>query len=103
MRISTLWKTGLVGAALFCGCCLVSDCASVIVGTGTVEAVDPGKRCWQIVAADGEHYEPTRLPDEYKIDGLSVEFRARPTDAATICMMGEVVELLSIRARPKEK
>lgn len=56
--------------------------------------------CWAIDAADGTRYEPVNLPAEFQVDGLPVRAALKPRpDRVSICMVGEIVEVLSIRRR----
>lgn len=53
--------------------------------------------CWTL-AADDKTYEPINLTAEFREDGLPVRAALKPrTDVATTCMVGEIVEVLSIR------
>ncbi len=55
--------------------------------------------CWKLVV-DDTSYEPIGLDEEFREDGLAVRaaLKARP-DLASICMVGQLVEVLSIRVR----
>jgi hypothetical protein len=56
--------------------------------------------CWTIEVAEEVHYLPLNLPEEFRRDGLRIraELRLR-NDYGSTCMVGPVVEVLSIRAR----
>jgi inhibitor of cysteine peptidase len=67
---------------------------------GHVRFVNVEGGCWVIDAADGTRYEPVNLPEAFRSDGLPVRAALKPRpDLASICMVGEIVELLSIRRR----
>lgn len=61
---------------------------------GTMEWSDLEGGFWT-VAADGEHYIPVNLAEEYMVEGLTVEFKVveRP-DMMGIHMGGTYVEIL---------
>ena len=64
--------------------------------TGTVRFIDIEGGCWVIETSDAI-YEPTNLPAELRDDGLGVTFQATVRDdLASICMVGQIVELLRI-------
>jgi hypothetical protein len=45
-------------------------------------------------------YEPLHLAEEFRQDGLKVTFVARPRpEMASVCMVGRIVEIISIRRR----
>ena len=56
--------------------------------------------CWTLQVGEDLHYLPLNLPEEFRRDGLkvSVELRRRD-DYASVCQVGPVVEVLSIRRR----
>jgi len=52
---------------------------------------------YELVADDGERYDPVNLPDEYKKDGLRVKFQIRAKrDIVGIHMAGKIVEIVKI-------
>ena len=56
--------------------------------------------CWTIAISERVHYLPLNLPDEFRRDGLRVRARLlRRVDYGSYCMVGPVVEILSIQAR----
>ncbi|KPJ61703.1 MAG: hypothetical protein AMJ46_00285 [Latescibacteria bacterium DG_63] len=68
---------------------------------GTVQFLDIEGGCWRIAGNDGVNYEPINLPEEFKEDGLAVRFKVKyRDDLVSICMVGRIVELLSIRRMP---
>jgi hypothetical protein len=55
--------------------------------------------CWTLEPAPGVHYLPLNLPEQFRRDGLNVQADLlRRDDYASICMVGPVVEILSIRS-----
>ena len=67
----------------------------VLIGEATVEFVDLEGGCWTLNLA-GERLLPLALPDTFRVDGLQVQVRLHPVEAATICMMGRTVKIESI-------
>lgn len=66
-------------------------------GNGTVRVFDQEGDCWVIITEDNI-YEPTNLPEEYKIDGLRVWFEGTElSDQAGHCGAGLALELKKIR------
>ena len=59
--------------------------------------------CWVIDARDNVRYEPTGLPEAFRVDGrqVIVTLRERP-DVGSYCMVGRIAEVVSIAARPDE-
>jgi len=55
--------------------------------------------CWVIDAGSRGCYVPVNMPAEFRQGGLPVTVRVVPRDLASICMVGPVVEILSIRSR----
>jgi inhibitor of cysteine peptidase len=73
---------------------------STITRDGTVRFQEIEGGCWSIVATDSTVYEPLNLGEDFRQDGLAVSFVARPRpEMASICMVGQIVELVSIRRR----
>ena len=66
---------------------------------GVVRFLDIEGGCWVIDVGE-VRLEPINLEDPFRIDGLLVSFQAddRP-DLASICQVGRLVELKSIRVR----
>jgi hypothetical protein len=55
--------------------------------------------CW-VIDAGPVRLEPINLTEEFQVDGLLVSFQAvERTDLASICQVGQIVELTSIRVR----
>jgi len=64
------------------------------VGTVTFHDIEGG--CWTIEVEE-EGYQPINLPEEFKEDGLQVNFQANFRDDMTsVCMVGRLIELLEI-------
>lgn len=69
----------------------------IVSGTGKIVFLDFEGGFFGIIADDGGHYDPKNLPDEFKIDGLLIEFIAKILPGIpSIHMWGEIVELLYI-------
>lgn len=67
-----------------------------VSGTGTVDFVDVEGGCWRI-SADGKNFELINLANEFKQDGLLVDFNGTiRTDMASTCQVGTLVEITSI-------
>jgi len=56
--------------------------------------------CWTLTVAPRKVYQPLDLPADFRHDGMAVrvEFKERP-DMASFCMVGPLVQILSISAR----
>ncbi len=55
--------------------------------------------CWMLTV-DDTTYEPINLEQEFRVDGLQVRAALKPrADLASFCMVGQIVEVLSIRRR----
>lgn len=59
--------------------------------------------CWTIAPSppnEQVNYLPINLPEEFRQDGLKVRVEVKVRDDyGSVCMLGPVVEILSIRAR----
>jgi hypothetical protein len=91
----------LVACALtsvsFASCSHHDNCDTFEI-EGAVRFIDVEGGCWLITATDGESYEPINLPREFREDGLLVEAcLKRRRDLGSFCMVGEIVEIISIR------
>jgi hypothetical protein len=72
---------------------------NVIQMKGTVIYVDLEGGFYGIIGDDGNKYLPINLPQEYKISGLKIYFKARiRSDIATTAMWGTPIEILEIEA-----
>lgn len=98
MRVAVAALVAL-GAA---GACGVLDVETVdIEAAGAVRFVDVEGGCWVIDTTDSVRYEPINLQEAMKVDGLFVQFRAnRRTDLASVCQVGQLIELKSIAMPP---
>jgi len=55
--------------------------------------------CWTLEPSPGVHYLPLNLPEQFRRDGLKVQADLlRRDDYFSFCMVGPVVEILSIRS-----
>ena len=69
--------------------CTKSD---FISGTGEIIYDDLEGGFYGIVSSDGDKYDPVNLPEEYKIDGLPVEFKlVKSNDTGSVHMWGTIV------------
>jgi heat shock protein HslJ len=74
--------------------------ARVIRLSGTVRHLDLEGGIFVIRDAAGTQYNPTNLPESFRVDGKAVEAEARRRDdMASIGMVGPIVELIRIRER----
>ena len=65
-----------------------------------VEFLNVEGGCWTIEVSEHVHYLPLNLPQEFRQDGLRVRAEIlRRDDYGSTCMVGPVVEVLSIRRR----
>ena len=66
-------------------------------GNATVRCLGIEGGCWAL-SVNNENYEPTNLPPEFKVNGMSVyvRFNTKP-GAASICMIGPIVTIETIR------
>jgi hypothetical protein len=70
---------------------------NVISGTGTVVYVRLEGGFYGIIGNDGKRYYPLNLPEEYRVDGLTVRFEGvLRSDVATFHMWGTPIELRNI-------
>ena len=66
----------------------------------SVEFLNVEGGCWTIEVREHVHYLPLDLPEEFRRDGLRVRAELlRRDDYYSTCMVGPVVEVLSIRRR----
>jgi hypothetical protein len=70
-----------------------------ISGTGWIQFKNVEGGCWSIRDADGKSYEPLGLSEEFKKDGLAVQFTLKTLpDVSTLCMVGVPAEVVDIQA-----
>jgi len=66
----------------------------------TVEFLNLEGGCWTIAPSEHVYYLPLNLPDQFRQDGLKVRVELlRRDDYGSVCMVGSVVQILSIHAR----
>jgi hypothetical protein len=69
----------------------------VISRTGTVTFVALEFGFWGIIGDDGKHYDPVNLDEEFQVDGLRVQFKARISEnQVSSHMWGTIVEIIEI-------
>jgi hypothetical protein len=68
----------------------------LIHGKGTVKYLSFEGGFYGIVGDDGKNYDPINMPQEFKVDGLRVQFTANLTHYLSFHMWGYVVKLFSI-------
>jgi hypothetical protein len=67
-----------------------------ISGVGTITYVDLEGGFYGIAADDGNSYLPLNIGEEFKKDGMCVQFTANFSDAVTIYQWGTPIELIGI-------
>jgi hypothetical protein len=66
----------------------------------SVEFLNVEGGCWTIEVGEHVHYLPLNLPEEFRSDGLKIRTELlRRDDYGSTCMVGPVVEVISIRRR----
>jgi hypothetical protein len=66
---------------------------------GTIRYIEVGTGCWAIETAN-DRLEPLSLDAAFRKDGLAVLVTVQPApDMASICQVGRLVRIVSIRAR----
>lgn len=86
---------GLLSLLVTIGGCGVSD--PDLETNGVVEYVDIEGGCWTIDVGE-KRLEPINLPETFKEDGLQVSVVANEVEAASICQVGELVQIQEIAA-----
>lgn len=70
----------------------------IIITTTTITYLDIEGGFYGILGDDGNHYDPIRIPELFKLDGLRVEFIAlRRDDLASFHMWRIIIQILSIQ------
>lgn len=73
---------------------------SIIQIKGTVHHLDLEGGLYVIRDAEGTTFNPTNLPEAYRVEGKAIEAEVqRKEDLISIGMVGPIVELLRIRER----
>ena len=71
--------------------------------TGTVRYIELEGGFYELVADDGEKYDPLNLPAEYRKDGLRVKFQiSEKKDIVSFHMRGKIVEVVRIENERKK-
>jgi len=74
--------------------------ASIIQITGTVHHLELEGGLYVIRDAEGATFNPTNLPEAFRVEGKAIEAEAqRKEDLVSIGMVGPIVELSRIRER----
>jgi hypothetical protein len=84
----------LIGASAVSTQFTIND--GLIHGKGTVIYLSFEGGFYGIVGDDGKNYDPINMPQEFKVDGLRVQFTANLTNYLSFHMWGYVVKLFSI-------
>jgi hypothetical protein len=84
----------LVAIAMVLSCC---DRTELVSGRGTVVFLSIEGGFYGIIDDNDDHWDPSNLPQQYRVDSLRVQFEGVITDACTPHMWGRTVELRSIR------
>ena len=72
------------------------DTVRIVSGTGLVLHVDLEGGFYGIVDDLGQHYDPSNLPEDFKVDSLRVHYQATVTDKVTTRMWGRPVDIITI-------
>lgn len=62
--------------------------------SGVVKYQEIESGAWTIVTKDGLTYIPTNMPEQLKYDGVEVTVTAVPSDAMSLFMMGELIDII---------
>lgn len=77
---------------------LRSNPRAVVNATVRFQSIEGG--CWTLHLSQNVSYLPLNLPEQFRQDGLQVQVDLlRRDDHGSVCMIGPVVEILSIRSR----
>jgi hypothetical protein len=95
-----------IGACALIGACGGASLAAPLRSSthatvdATVQFLSLEGGCWTLEVSQDGYYLPLNLPDSFRRDGLSVRADLlRRDDYNSVCMVGPVVEVLSIQAR----
>lgn len=72
------------------------DTVRIVSGTGLVRRIDLEGGFYGIVDDLGERYDPSNLPEDFKVDSLRVHYQATLTDKMTTRMWGRPVDIITI-------
>jgi PBP1b-binding outer membrane lipoprotein LpoB len=72
------------------------DTVRIVSGTGLVRHIDLEGGFYGIVDDMGERYDPSNLPEDFKVDSLRVRYEATVTDKMTTHMWGRPVDIITI-------
>lgn len=99
--LAIAFALALVGATTAASCGSgVAPCKGDVCVTGTVRYFDLEGGFWAIRGDDSVTYDPmSTLPEAFRREGLRVQLDARERkDAASIHMVGPIVDVIAIRA-----
>ena len=89
----------LIASFLVLSCSSPSEPDGVFELDATVQLIKVNGGCWSLVSSDGSSFDPLGLPDAFKQDDLRVHVLLRSqTKFGSRCMVGEIVEVVSIEA-----
>lgn len=101
MRTNRLRCLAVVLVALGCSTpdqTLLDEAADLVVLEGHVQFVDVEGGCWGI-RTDSATYEPVGgFPEDFRQDQLAVRATVRAVQGASICMIGQLVEIVTIES-----
>lgn len=104
---SKLWAILMIGAAfVLIGAFALSAEFTAIEGhaeiheSGTITYLSFEGGFFGIVGDNGKHYDPINMPQEFKVEGLRIQFTANFTDYVSYHMWGYIVRLISIERLP---
>jgi hypothetical protein len=72
------------------------DTVRIVSGTGLVRHIDLEGGFYGIVDDLGERYDPSNLPEDFKVDSLRVHYEATVTDKMSTHMWGQPVDIITI-------
>lgn len=72
------------------------DTVRIVSGTGLVLHVDLEGGFYGIVDDLGQRYDPSNLPEDFKVDSLRVHYQATVSDKVTTRMWGRSVDIITI-------
>jgi hypothetical protein len=91
-QILTLVFFILPGVVL-CGC--IDN--NIVTGEGVIRYIELEGGFYGIISED-QRYDPINLPEDFKEDGLKIEFKLKILkDRASIHMWGKIVEIIELK------